>query len=112
MEIDKRLTATLGALALSGCSGAIGAEPTLAQCQLDVRGGNGNAFRKDYAEGEFVPSGKDASYREFVLLCMEAKGFKFASPFGDKEECWIEDKIGIIPDAWVDGASCYERNWW
>jgi hypothetical protein len=100
-------------LVLPACTGS--KEQKLAQCQLDAFSSKGDVFRTNYAEGKFVPSGKDGSYREFMLTCMQAQGYEFAPPFnkdGENRACWIEDKQGIIPDAYVDGASCYTRKWW
>lgn len=103
-------------LMLSGCSGSGGRQQSLAQCQLDALSSKGSTFRRNYAEGEFEPSGKDGSYREFILTCMEAEGYEFATPFektGEMDKsCWIEDPQGSFPDAYVDGASCYSRKWW
>lgn len=100
-------------VALAGCTAS--KEKKLAQCQMDALGSKGVTFRKNYAEGKFVPSGKDGSYREFMVTCMEAKGYEFAAPFDEKGEnkaCWIDDKQGVLPDAYVDEASCYARKRW
>lgn len=107
-----RLLACSILLALGACSGQEAKEKSLAQCQLDVLGSKGTTFRKNYSGDEYNPSEKDGSYREFMLTCMQAKGYEFASPLDDRGDvnkaCWIEDKKGILPDAWVDAASCYE----
>jgi hypothetical protein len=86
---------------------------SLAQCQLDVNSSAGVTFRKNYANGSFTPSGQDGSYREYMLLCMQSKGYSFKMPFpnGDlNTACWIEDGKGGLPDAIVDFAECYERS--
>lgn len=101
------------ALIAAGCTPTQkGREAALAQCQLDVHSYQGATFRKNYADGKFTPTGKDGSYREYVLLCMETKGFKFALPTIDDKfnfSCWAEDEKGGIPDAAVDIAVCYDR---
>lgn len=99
-------------LLISGCSWS-GKNETLAQCQLRVLGTEGQTFRQNYAEGEFVPAGKDGSYREFLITCMEAAGYKFSLPFSDTHNlCWLDDDQGLLPDANVDEARCYESEWW
>ena len=107
-----RLVSAICLLALFGCSDLKQKEQSLAECQLDVNGPKGATYRKNYAEAEFTPSGKDGSYRQFMLTCMEAKGFDFSSPLDEKGDvnkaCWTEDNKGLVPDSLVDESSCYK----
>ena len=94
------------ALGLAACSDA--REP-LAQCQLAANGAEGMAFRKNYLDGQ-APAHGDASYREFMLTCMPAKGWNFKSPqLSGPDPCWLPDPVGGIPDANVSEADCYSR---
>lgn len=108
----RRLTPIIALIAAGCAPPQQGREAAVAQCQLDVHSYQGATFRKNYADGRFTPTGKDSSYREYVLLCMETKGFKFALPMIDdrfNSSCWTKDEGDGFPDASVDIAVCYER---
>lgn len=97
-------------LSLSACSGYSHVEESLAQCQVDANGPWGMTFRTNYLDGQPSVNG-DASYREFILTCMPAKGWNFVQPTlaSEPDPCWLEDQQGGLPDANVDDAGCYER---
>jgi hypothetical protein len=99
-------------LLVCGCS-ADGNKENLAKCQIRALGNEGQTFRRNYAEGEFVPTGKDGSYREFLITCMEAEGYEFSAPFSESHDlCWLPDSHGLLPDANVDEPRCYDSPWW
>jgi hypothetical protein len=96
-------------------------EASLAQCQLDVHSYQGATFRKNYVDGKNYGAGNpspkprqgDGSYREYVLLCMQSKGFSFKTPDLNgalNTTCWVEDSEGGVPDAKVELAKCYDRS--
>lgn len=96
------------------------AERTLAQCQLKVRSVEGVAYRENYSR-ENYPDGitfypEDASYREFIMLCMESNGIKLRAPsvsaLDGLDLCWLPDSKGLFPDANVNEADCYELSLW
>lgn len=55
---------------------AMAASPTkvyLAQCRLEAFSDTGRYFRKEFQN----KNDRDAAYRNWLLLCMEAKGFGY-----------------------------------
>jgi hypothetical protein len=93
---------------------------TLAQCQLKARSVEGVAYRESFAREDY-PAGvtfypKDASYREFIMLCMESNGLEFHTPtesaLDGLDRCWLPDSKGLFPDANVDEADCYDARLW
>lgn len=93
----------------SACSQQPGVGENMAQCQLDALSGDGMEFRRNYLRGA-EPQTDDISFREFMLLCMEAKGHEFQPPNladPDKENCWLSNDEKQLPDASVYNAKCY-----
>lgn len=93
-------------LALAGCSGSSGAKQSLAQCRLDSHGPAGTNFMREFARGFPSPEQEDRAYSNFLLNCMEAKGYKYAA-LTDRT-CWNDE--GATP--WVGGPSCFSRSLW
>lgn len=94
---------------LSACSQQPGVSENMAQCQLDALSGEGMEFRRNYLEGA-DPQPDDVSFREFMLLCMEAKGHEFQHPNleePDKENCWLSNDGEQLPNASVYNSKCY-----
>ena len=87
----------------------------MAQCRLDANSPVGTKFQRDYAADRSRPVGKeDAAYGAFLITCMEAKGYKYASPWGSdgkvNEACWIKNDKGMPQSApWMGGAACFQR---
>lgn len=108
-----RMGVCLMAIAIGGCSGRV--EQSVAQCQLEASGPTGTSFRKQYAGEGYKPVRYDDAYREFVLICMKAKGYDFKTPnfeHTDREHCWAKDEKGnILATAFTDIPSCYSRDW-
>ena len=98
----------VAALLLSGCNWISDAGQPLAQCKLAAGSDAGISFRSNYLEGQ-QPEAGDVSYREYMLTCMEAKGWDFQQPSftGEADRCWLPDPKGGIPDANVDEVDCY-----
>lgn len=103
----------IGILAVSGwlsaCSQQPGVSENMAQCQLDALSGEGMEFRRNYLEGA-DPQPDDVSFREFMLLCMEAKGNEFQPPNfeePEKETCWLSAGEQQLANASVYNSKCY-----
>lgn len=110
------------AVLLAGCENDVRSNVVeqLAKCQLSALDDRGQTFRENYSlqhtnEVEPTPlTAGDASYREYMLLCMEAAGYAFRDPTWEATErggrCWLPDSGGGIPDADVNSAVCYAEH--
>ena len=52
---------------------SVSVESVFAQCVIDAYSDTGRYFLRENAQ----PNDKDASYRNWLLLCMRAKGFSY-----------------------------------
>lgn len=93
----KWLPVTLGCMVLaSAAHGEMPAQAHLAQCTMDSYSETGRHFLK---ENNFQ-NDRDRAYRNWMALCMEAKGFKYSI-----QKCPLP-KDGAFQ---TSEARCYEK---
>lgn len=108
-----KLMAVFAVIVVAGCTSVSGQEQSLAQCRLEANGHSGAKFQRDYpVDNSRSESREDQAYSAFLITCMEAKGYKFASTFDESgalnEKCWIKDE-NSAPQAlpWQGGPACF-----
>jgi len=85
------------ALATAACDTSSSIEAALAQCTIDSYGDKGARFLKENASQR----DRDAAYRNWMLLCMEARGFTL-----DARQCPSADAVS----ARSSSSRCYRKN--
>lgn len=105
----------------TACTPSRAKEVALAECQLSALGHDGSKFRQNISGEDYLPSGRDHSptgydgaFRDYLLICMQSKGYQFAAPKSDPEldSCWVKATGGLSgQQSFASTPNCYRRIW-